>query len=136
MKTPNLILVSLGLFMISLLTVGCTESFADRCRREAREFTDKQCPHSVDAMTDLDSMVYVDEPQGFAYYYSLHGEADADSLITDDVIEEFHTRLCKNLRNDISMKPYKERQFTFSYIYISKSTGKKMVDIELTPEDY
>ena len=116
--------------------VSCTENFADRCRREAREFTEKQCPHPVDPMIDLDSMLYVDEPQGFAYYYTLHGEADNDSLITDELMEVFRNRLCDKLRTDITMKPYKERQFSFSYIYKSKSTGKELVNIMLTPEDY
>jgi len=81
-------------------------------------------------------MLYVDEPQGFAYYYTLHGEADNDSLITDELMEVFRNRLCDKLRTDITMKPYKERQFSFSYIYKSKSTGKELVNIMLTPEDY
>ena len=38
----------LFLLIVAMTAVGCTESFEDRCRREAKEYSERECPRMVD----------------------------------------------------------------------------------------
>ena len=126
-----------SLFTLSFFAlVACTESFEDRCRREAREFTEKQCPRAVDKFILLDSMTFTEDPVGFAYHYRVSGELDNPDLLTDAQMEQFRQQLLKNVRTDISLKQYKEKGFTFGYYYTSASTGKPFTQAVFGPEDY
>lgn len=117
--------------------VACSESFEERCRREAREFTSKQCPRQLDECTTLDSMVFVDEPVGFAYYYRASNQLDADSIYADaERLEEFRDNLVQGIRSDIGLRQCKERGFTFTYIYTSASTGRLLMQHTVVPADY
>lgn len=130
-------LFDFSLFTLSLLILlGCAESFEERCQREAREYTEQHCPRMVDKSMRLDSMVYEQEPQGFAYYYSIIGEMDNEDLITPQVMAEYQEQMLEKLRQDINLKRYKEHGFTFSYRYFSGSTGENLLDVSFGPEDY
>lgn len=119
-----------------LMMAACTESFEDRCRREAREYTERMCPRVIAEYTMIDSMVFVEKPIGFTYYYNVSGPLDDPELMTDDVIEEFRNELLRNLRQDINLKRYKERGLTFTYIYVSATTQEHLAEATLGPEDY
>lgn len=114
----------------------CTESFENRCRREAREYTERMCPRAMTAGMVMDSMVFVDDPIGFTYYYTLDGALDDPELLTEEVLDAFHDELLLNLRQDINLKRYKERDFTFAYKYYSRSTGELLTEATIPPEDY
>ena len=123
------------LLLVGLLT-ACTESFSDRCRREASEFTQRQCPRLVDKYIILDSMTYSEAPAGFIYHYRVQGELDNPELLTADALSEFTASLGKSLREDISLKTYKERGLRFTYRYTSTRTGKLFTEASFGPEDY
>ncbi len=126
-----------SLFTLSFFTlVACTESFEDRCRREAREFTERMCPRAMTPGMVMDSMVFVSDPIGFNYFYTLDGALDDSELLTQEVLSTFHDELLKNLREDISLKKYKERDFTFTYTYYSQSTGEVLTEAAFGPEEY
>ncbi len=126
-----------SLFTLSLFTlVACTESFEDRCRREAREYTERQCPRLIDQYIVMDSMTYEDEPQGFTYHQTVQGELDNDSLLTPEAISTFQEELLARIRKDINLRRYKERGFTFTYRYTSASTGKLFTEVSFGPEEY
>lgn len=126
-----------SLFALSLFTlVACTESFEDRCRREAREYTERQCPRLIDQYIVMDSMTYEDEPQGFTYHQTVQGELDNDSLLTPEAISTFQEELLARIRKDINLRRYKERGFTFTYRYTSASTGKLFTEVSFGPEEY
>ena len=130
-------LFTLSLFTLSLFTlVACTESFEDRCRREAREYTERQCPRLIDQYIVMDSMTYEDEPQGFTYHQTVQGELDNDSLLTPEAISTFQEELLARIRKDINLRRYKERGFTFTYRYTSASTGKLFTEVSFGPEEY
>ncbi|MCR4994763.1 MAG: hypothetical protein K6A32_05210 [Bacteroidales bacterium] len=127
-----------GAFILLLagLAVACTESFEDRCRREAKEYTERMCPRVMAEYIIMDSMVYNDNPIGFTYYYNISGKLDDRELLTPDVLEEFRSELLKNLRQDINLKKYKDRNFTFTYKYVSASTRETFTEVSYGPEDY
>lgn len=125
------------ILLISLFTlVACTESFSDRCRREAREFTERQCPRLVDQFMILDSMTYADEPQGFTYHYRLTGELDNPLKLSPQVLTQFTEQMQQGLRQDISLRRYKERSLTFTYRYRSERTDSLLFEASFGPEEY
>ena len=124
------------LLAVAAVVSACAESFEDRCRREAREYTEKQCPRRLDDFVTVDSMAYIEQPQGFAYYYSVNDDAGDADLLTDDIKEEFLNHLRQNVRKDITMKTYKEKGFYFTYKYYSKATGDVFIEATFGPEDY
>ena len=128
-------------FLICLTSVAvsltsCTESFEERCKREAREYTEKQCPRQLDNVVTIDSMSYENDPQGFVYYYTVNDIEEKFDSITEEVRENFTSHLRDNVRKDLNMKTYKERNFTFTYRYYSRATGELLINAVLTPEDY
>ena len=123
-------------FNFSFFLVSCTESFGERCRREAREYTERQCPRLIDKYIVMDSMTYEDEPQGFTYHQTVQGELDNDSLLTPEALSTFQEELLARIRKDISLRRYKERGFTFTYRYTSASTGKLFTEVSFGPEEY
>lgn len=129
-------LIGLIGLMGSIGLISCTESFEDRCRREAREYTEKQCPRLVEEHIILDSMTYVKAPQGFIYHYRVMGELDNPQLFTADQVDPIIDGMRQNLRENLSLRIYKERGLFFTYRYLSDTTGEPMVDVTFGPEDY
>ena len=105
-------------------------------QREAKEFSERECPRMVDTYIRMDSMAFSEEPVGLVYYYTVLGELDNEELLTPDVVEDFRTRLLENIRNDINMRRDKEEGFTFTYRYTSEKTGKPFIEAAFGPEDY
>ena len=48
-----IVFATLALFMVS-----CQESLEDRCAREAKEYTDKNCPAKMDTNIIMDSLTF------------------------------------------------------------------------------
>lgn len=133
MKKTNLIF----LFCASLALGACHfESFDERCEREAKEYTQKQCPRRLDKCTVVDSMVYDKSTHTLSYYYTLEGLLDDEQVMTDKVFDNYREQLLKNVVNSIELKAYKEKELNFSYYYYSKKTGKQRFTLTFTPEDY
>ncbi len=120
-----------------MLLLSCNfENFDQRCAREAREFTEKQCPRRADQYTVMDSLTYDMSSRTFHYYYTLEGLLDNDSVMTQKVYEDFKDVLYKNVCNSVELKSYKEKDINFSYCYYSKSSGTVRLQVLFTPEDY
>ena len=124
------------ILLISIFLSSCTESFSDRCRREAKEYTERQCPRLVDKCIVMDSMTYEDEPQGFTYHQTVRGELDNKELLTPEALSSFQEQLLASIRKDINLRRFKERGFTFTYRYTSASTGDLFTEVSFGPEDY
>ncbi len=120
----------------AVVLCGCTESFEERCRREAREFTERQCPRLLNEYIVMDSMTYEDSPQGLTYHMTVQGQLDNDSLLTEENLASFNDDLLERVRQDISLKRCKERGFTFTYRYMSRSRKKLFTEVTFGPEDY
>ena len=121
---------------MALMTSACTESFADRCRREAKEYTERECPRLEHQFVIMDSMTYADEPHGFTYHYRLTGDFDNPELLTSSILDAFTEQMKQSLRENITLKSYKERNFTFTYRYFSDSTDSLVLEARFGPEDY
>lgn len=133
MKKTNFILLA----FTALATTACHfESFDERCERETREYTQKQCPRRLDEYTIMDSTVYDTPTRTITYYYTFEKALDDANQLTEDIKGKFREQLCKNVINSIELKAYKEKELNFRYLYHSQTTGKVLFETVITPEDY
>lgn len=68
----KIIAFTLALFALC----GCQESLEDKCAREAREYTEKNCPAKLGDNIIIDSMTFDKESRTLHYFYTLTGNAD------------------------------------------------------------
>lgn len=127
------------LLLIAGMFVLCTckrTSFDKQVADEAKHFNTTDAPKRIDQCTMLDSMSYDIENHILTYHYTIEGVADDKSLLTKEVNEEFHEQLLNELRSSIRLKPYKEKGITFSYLYVSKKSGKILMNQTISQKDY
>lgn len=116
---------------------GCKRETKDeKFKREFEQFTQKECPKEMDPYTRLDSAIYSIENRTLSYYYTVCNELDNEIFYTEDVINDFHDTVLKELKSSIQLKGYKDEGITFHYDYRSATTGKRFFDLTLTREDY
>lgn len=119
-----------------LLLVACQEKKLDRFERETREYTERNCPKHVDAITVLDSIVFHNDGSlDYIYYYTV--------TLTDEQRETFIEKLddikdgvTKGIRNSIEVKAIKEAGLNFVYVYRDAASGKQVAKYTVTREDY
>ena len=101
----------------ALFLTACQESLEDRCAREAKEFTRKNCPSKIEKNINIDSLTFERETHTLHYYYTLTGNADREGVMEEinglDILKE-------NLKNSTAMKVYKENHYNFTYTYHSE----------------
>lgn len=119
------------LLLAAFFFVSCQESLEDRCARELKQYTKKNCPAPVDEFTTQDSVTYEADTRTIHYYYTLSGLADDKSKLGNA-----RQILIDQLQNTTDLKAYKDKGFNFAYTYRSKSTGDILIEHRLTKEDY
>ncbi len=117
----------------SILT-SCQESLEDRCEREAKEYTRKNCPSQFDSNIRIDSLTFERETHTLHYYYTLIGQADSEQVMDQiDVVSVVK----KELKNTTTMKVYKDNKYNFKYTYRSeKDPNRIWSEVTLTAKDY
>lgn len=112
---------------------SCSESLEERAFREAKEFTKKNCPVPLSQDLTIDSMTFNKLSRTFTYYYSLSPKVDADNLKRADTEQ----LLLVQLRNQTSLRKYKEAGYAFRYIYYPLvKPSRKVIDVTFKKEDY
>jgi len=118
----------------TLLFVACQESLEDRCAREAKEYTRKNCPLKMEDNTILDSLAFERSTHTLHYYYKLTGVADQDSIANN--IDAVNV-LKNELKNTTTLKLYKDNHYRFAYTFRSeKNPDKILIDVVFTDKDY
>ena len=120
--------------ILVLFMASCQESLEDRCAREAKEYTAKNCPARMDTNIIMDSLTFEKESHTLHYYYRLTGIADKEGAL--DSIDA--KKLLKDmLKNTTSMRVYKDNGYSFAYTYHSEKDPKKVLfETTLTEKDY
>lgn len=128
--------IVLGLVAV-LLLASCQEKRAQRFEREAREYTETNCPQQMDAVTCLDSIVFVPNEQvgELVLYYSLQLTEEQRTEMMNKLgdINDMNLRL---IRNSVPFTKYREAGISFTYIYHDATLGDKIVEYHFTKEDY
>lgn len=123
-------------FAVMMCSTSCQESLPERCQREAKEYTEKNCPVKVENNVILDSMTFDRKTLTINYFYTLENELDDETMIGTQA-DNLHTLMLNALKNATNIKLYKENGYNFHYIYLSrKDNRKKLLDILLKKEDY
>jgi hypothetical protein len=122
-------MVLLALFMLS-----CQESLEEKAAREARLYTEKNCPARIDENLMIDSLNFEAATHTLHYYYTLTGRADTVGILCDSIARE---PLLLQLKNTTMMGAYKEKDYNFTYTYRSQKHPDVVVyEITLTAADY
>ena len=126
----------LTILSMLLLLTACQEKKLDRLEREAKEYTVRHCPKTMDPITVLDSVVFHNDGSlDYIYYYSV--------TMTDELRENFETvreevreQTLKGVRNSIELKMVKEAGLNIIYLYRDAETGEEIMKNSYTREDY
>ena len=128
------LLITLG---VIALFASCTQDKFDiNCQKEARGFTERQCPRKVDEITTIDSMVYHIDTRTLTYYYTLDSTLNLKEMDNCIALGLFHDLLHENLKNNISLKKHKEHKVNFEYIYYLQGKDSVVVHEVFTEKDY
>ncbi len=118
----------------AMLLTACQESLEDRCAREAKEFTEKNCPRAVDKEIVLDSMTFEKATHTISYLYTLNGTLDDPQRIDST---HFRELLLMEVKNSTNLKLYKDEGYAFRYAYYSqKNNGTKLFEATFRESDY
>ena len=118
----------------AMLLTSCQESLEDRCVREAKEFTEKNCPRAVDKEIVLDSMTFEKATHTISYLYTLNGTLDDPQRIDST---HFRELLLMEVKNSTNLKLYKDEGYAFRYAYYSqKNNGTKLFEATFRESDY
>lgn len=134
MKPINFLLLPLTLCLASCKF----ENFDERSAREAREYTQKQCPRRMDPATVLDSMVYDIPSRTLRYCYTMENELDdaTELILNPEIRSLFREELLKALTSSIDLKHQKEHGVAFEYRYYSKKNKNLLMVERIEAEEY
>ena len=120
--------------LLCIVLASCQESLEDRCERDAREYTRKNCPAAIDETTIVDSLTFDRATHTIHYYYRLTGVADEENALKEfDAV----STLRESLKNSTSVKTYKDNKYRFAYTYRSGKDPKKiLLEVVFTDKDY
>lgn len=117
---------TLLLIAASVLLAGCHESLEQRARREAQEYTKKNCPTPWVNYTRTDSVVFDTSSRTYTYYCSVNDRMDDADLIkahTADITNGLQEELSQNT----AIKTYKEAGFAFAYVMRSYKDKRQVL---------
>ncbi|MCH5303054.1 MAG: hypothetical protein J1E77_09465 [Prevotella sp.] len=125
---------SIALIALATLMVACQETLEEKAAREARVYTEKNCPSQLSETLRMDSLTFDMATHTLFYCYTLTGAADVDSLYDP---EKLRQTLLDELKNTTSIKIYKDAGFNFVYAYYSeKQPGKEIFSAQFSAADY
>ncbi len=110
------------------LLASCTESLEDKAAREAKEYTEKYCPTPYVNDSRTDSATFDKNAKVYTYYVTLRDKADNKKAI-DANKDKLHKLQKEALDNNPGLKAYKEKHFTFRFVYHSaKNPNEVLLD--------
>ncbi len=126
----------LFLAFAALLFSGCHRTtLEDLAAKTAEEYTERYCPTPIENGQRTDSVTFSRETHTFGYYYSLSGNLD-DSDIIEKFKQKIISSILSSLKENTSMKEYKQAGYNFHYIMKSSKTGEVLIDKLFTNKDY
>lgn len=126
----------LFLAFVALLFSGCHRTtLEDLAAKTAEEYTERYCPTPIENGQRTDSVTFSRETHTFGYYYSLSGNLD-DSDIIEKFKQKIISSILSSLKENTSMKEYKQAGYNFHYVMKSSKTGEVLIDKLFTNKDY
>lgn len=112
-------------------------SFEERMQGKWEDYTAKHCPEVQDICTTLTKVAYDSLDNRICYEFELKGELDTDSfnIIYPDAKKELKNVLISGIKKNEMLEEERDSCLDFNIRYISKRTGKLMVDINIAGKD-
>jgi len=116
------------MFLVSMCAsfTACHESIEKRAQREAREYTERNCPTPIINSSRTDSVTFDIDTKTYTYYCSFF-----DRLDNAEAINKNYKQLNDGFRdlsiNNTSLKVFVEAGFTFKYIVRSGSNPETIL---------
>ncbi len=114
------------IYLLALLFSACHESLADRAEREAREYTERNCPTPVVNFTRTDSVGFDRRTNTYSYYCSFVDAFDDENIISKNK-RQIHDGLYEAISTNMGLKVYVEAGFSFKYIVRSDKNPSKIL---------
>lgn len=135
-KNHALSIISHAVLPLLLLLTACHESLEDRAAREAREYTQKNCPTPVVQNTRTDSLTVDKATRTIGYWYTLCGKADNPEGVKNQQ-QKLRGVLLSGLKASTQLKLYKDAGFNIRYVYHSEKNPKLvLLDFTFSQKDY
>ena len=112
--------------LLALLFSACHETLADRAEREAREYTQRNCPTPVVNFTRTDSVGFDRKSNTYLYYCSFVDAFDDENVISKNR-RQIHDGLYGAISANMGLKVYVEAGFSFTYIVRSGKNPSKIL---------
>lgn len=116
----------LYLSLLTLLSVSCHESLEERAEREAREYTERNCPTPVVNFSRTDSVRFDRKTLNYIYYCSFVDMFDNENIVNGNR-DQIHKGLYDAISCDVGLKQYIEAGFSFTYIVRSGKQPSKVL---------
>lgn len=125
------------LLSVAVLTLASCHhtTLEDKAQKIAEDYTERYCPTPEKDNQITDSVAFNLKTLTFCYYYTLTGKADNPEII-DKLKKQLNDTLLKELREDTSMKVFKDANYNFRYVFRSQSTGKILFERSYTAKNY
>lgn len=107
----------------------------DQAQKTADDYTERYCPTPEQDMTITDSIAFDRNTLTFSYYLTVTGKAD-DSTAIARVKGELTKTLLDKLKENTSMKVFKDAGYNFRYVYRSQKTKKVLYEKVFTKKEY
>ncbi len=112
--------------LLTLMFSACHESLEERAEREAREYTERNCPTPVINYSRTDSVRFDRKTKNYIYYCSFVDKFDSETVI-DMNRSQIHEGLYNAISSDVGLKQYIEAGFSFTYIVRSDRQPSKVL---------
>ena len=124
------------IFCSVLLLTSCHHiTLEEKASKLAEDYTTRSCPTPVIDSQRTDSVTFNPQTLTFNYYYTLFDKADNVEIIVK-AKKKITSTLISQLRENTTMKSYKDAAYNFHYVYRSNKTGDVLYERVFTKKDY
>ncbi|MBP3228583.1 MAG: hypothetical protein J6M53_07390 [Bacteroidaceae bacterium] len=126
------------LLILLLIGTACQTSRDEALARQAREWTETNCPRTLDEATRIDSLTYSPATRTLTYWYSVVGQYDNEStyLALRNQEDMLRKQFATSIRTSTEIKDAADSGVNFEYVYRSARTGARQYVLVVTPKDY
>lgn len=107
----------------------------DSAEKMAQEYTERYCPTPTNNMQRTDSVTFNRTGHTFNYYYTLIGDADNNEAV-NKVSKQIESTLLTELRENTSLKVFKDAGYSFRYVFRSQSNKNILWEHTFTAKAY
>ena len=125
--------------ILALATLALTSchrtNLEDLAAKTAEEYTERYCPTPFEDNQRTDSVGFDRATHTFSYYYTLSGKIDNPEIIAKNR-KQIVASIRGSLKDNTSMKEYKQAGYNFRYVFRSQKIGSVLIEKTFTKKEY